>query len=433
MPPSMPSRLWVFASALVVLWVAGSAVAQDTVEFLNGTKLTGKILEIRKADQEFDFETSIAGQPVSRTYPYSLVHAVTYNGKRFVINAMPSEQASDPAANDKRGEFPESEVRQIIDNLGASQPEWLTTTRMSHPKSLDLDWPLKAEGPWNESKNVGQYLWGRVNPNPARWRSGVKLLYECIRLHQGKPDLLKRDYAALAAKYFELLQDYPRAAYWYEKADVRVTQPAGIHLAECYYRLGNKSMAMDLLQGNSLHFDAIKLLGQMDEVEQALKVANSYGSTRAFNEAYLNAGDALRAAGRLDEAIEFYQKILDRNEARNAQYLARFRGRASDSIKAIRLFDKADVSNVADGSYVDQAVGYNGNLQVRVTVSGGAITNVQVTQHREKQFYAALVDTPRQIMDTQGVRDIDATSGATITSQAVVNATARALAQGAKQ
>ena len=65
-------------------------------------------------------------------------------------------------------------------------------------------------------------------------------------------------------------------------------------------------------------------------------------------------------------------------------------------------------------------------------MAGAKITKVEVTKHQEKQFYAALTDTPRQIIDTQGIREIDGTSGATITSQAIVNATARALAQGAK-
>ena len=429
---SMARIAWVlFASTS--MFAGTAAPAQDTVEFLNGTKLTGKILEIRKVDKEFDFESTIAGQSVSRTFQYSVVHAVTFNGKRFVINEMPAEGHERSSGKIAGTERTEAEVRQVIDQEGASEPDWLQSTRMNHPTSLELEWPLKVDGPWNESKNVGQYLWGRVNPNPSRWRSGIKLLYECIRLHEGRPELLERDYKALGSKYFELFQDYARAAYWFEKASVQVNQPVGIHLAECYFRLGNKSMAMKLMRGKTLHFDAIKLLGEMGELDAALNVTRAYGKTPLFNEAYLNAGDALRSAGRLDEAIGYYQQILDRNQARNKEYLARYRGRAADSINAIRLFDKADVSNVADGEYTGDAVGYNGQLHVRIEVSDGSIVDVQVTKHTEKQFYAALTDTPRQIIDKQGIQDIDGTSGATITSQAIVNATARALAKGSAQ
>lgn len=433
MNPPVLRRLLLLLALCCIAFGVGNATADDSVEFLNGTKLTGKILEIRKAAKEFDFQAAIAGRSVTRTYQYAAVHAVTFNGKRFVINKMPKGDASAAPSISGRVERSESEVRQIIQQQGASEPDWLAETRLNHPKSLDLDWPLKSDGPWNESKNVGQYLWGRVNPNPGRWRSGTKLLYECIALHAGQQDLLKRDYAALGSKFFELFQDYPRAAYCFEKANAEVNQRDGIHLAECYYQLGSKAMAMKIMRGKSLHFDSIKLLGEMGEVDQALNVAKVYGQTPSFNEAFINAGDALRAAGRHDEAIDYYQKVLDRNQARNAEYLARFCGRASDSINAIRLFDQADVTKVADGQYVDKAVGYNADVEVQVTVEGGKITKVDVTKHREKQFYAALTDTPRQIMDTQGVRDIDGTSGATITSQAIVNATARALAQGAQK
>lgn len=57
-----------------------------------------------------------------------------------------------------------------IETVGSKLPEWYDSTPSSHPATLDLSWPLKADDPWNESKNVGQYIWGRVNPNPNRHR-----------------------------------------------------------------------------------------------------------------------------------------------------------------------------------------------------------------------------------------------------------------------
>ena len=316
--------------AAICLWTSDGLVVQgqDSVEFLNGTKLTGKILEIRKAAKEFDFQTKIAGQAVSKTYSYATVHAVQFNGKRFVLNAMPATDDKDSRDISKSGvrQRSKDEVKRLIQSKGASDPDWLATTPLNHPASLDLSWPLKVKGPWNESKNVGQYMWGRVNPNPSRWRSGIRLMYECIQLHQGDPDLLQRDYSALADKYFVLFQDYTRAAYWFEKSNAATNTKNGIHLAECYYRLGNKQMAMDFMRGKTLHIDSIKLLGEMGEIEQALNVTKVYGKTNMFNEAFLNAGDALRSAGRLDEAINYYQMILDRNKARNPQYSETLQG-----------------------------------------------------------------------------------------------------------
>ena len=82
--------------------------------------------------------------------------------------------------------------------------------------------------------------------------------------------------------------------------------------------------------------------------------------------------------------------------------------------------------------YGTRAQDITGTMRDEAKVAGGKIVALSVTSHTEKQFYAALTDTPKQIMDKQGIQDIDGTSGATITSQAIIHASARALAQGAK-
>ncbi len=412
--------------------------AEDQVELLNGTRLSGQMIGIRKDDREFDFESSFGGKLVKQTYAYDKIHAVTFGGKRFVITPMTeSAPMAAPMANAEATthhttQRTKAEVLQFIEDFGSTEPDWLASTQMNHPETLDLEWPLKTEGKWDESTNVGQYIWGRVSPNEARWKPGIKLVYECMKRHQQNRTLLVRDMEKLGDMYFTLLQDYPRAAYWLQKADASVSKETGIFLAECYWRLGNKELAFAKLQGNLLHFNAIKLYGDMDEIEMAMNVANVYAKTPLFNEACLKAGDALRGAGRLDEAITFYEQVLDRNEARNKEYLTRYKGLAQGAIDAIKLFDKADVSRVADGTYTSSTMGYNGQVEVTVKVAGSQIKNVTVSKHQEKQFYAALTDTPKQILDKQGFQDVDGTSGATITSQAIINSTARALAQGAK-
>ena len=74
----------------------------------------------------------------------------------------------------------------------------------------------------------------------------------------------------------------------------------------------------------------------------------------------------------------------------------------------------------------------NGPLHVAVVVKSARIESVKVTQHTEKQFYSAITDTTARIIDKQGVKGVDMTSGATITAEAIVNATAKALAGGMK-
>ena len=57
----------------------------------------------------------------------------------------------------------------------------------------------------------------------------------------------------------------------------------------------------------------------------------------------------------------------------------------------------------------------------------GRITKLEVTQHREKQYYSAIRDVPQQIIRKQDLKEVDATSRATITAVAIINATAKAL------
>ena len=404
-----------------------SCDAADLVEFLSGAKANGTVRSIRKTEREFELEITVAGRKVIRTYPFSKVHAVTFQGKRYVLTKMPS--GSDDAIRRSR-----DEVLLLIKNTGSTPPDWYEETPLDYPDTLELSWPLKppTKG-WKNKVNVGQYLWDIINPNAGRWKSGVKLIHHIMSTHEDDPVLLNRDMLKLGNMYFELFQDYPRAAFWLSQATSDEPLKGNVHLAECYWRLGNEEMALDLLRGRDLPLQAIKLLGDMGYTERAVSLANRYSQSSQRHVAMLLAGDACRSAKAYDKAIKLYERVLSMGDARNKEYTIRYRGRATDSIEAIRLIETSHPAHVADGTYRDQSVGYNGPLQVELEVEAGRITNLRVTKHKEKQFYAALTDTPNQIMANQSVQDIDGTSGATITSVAIVNATAKALAGGAKK
>jgi uncharacterized protein with FMN-binding domain len=71
-------------------------------------------------------------------------------------------------------------------------------------------------------------------------------------------------------------------------------------------------------------------------------------------------------------------------------------------------------------------------VSVEVVVEAGKLKKVAVVKHTEKQFYSSVEDVPAQIIAKQGVKGIDATSRATITAEAIINATAKALAENQK-
>jgi uncharacterized protein with FMN-binding domain len=439
--PAEPMKLLQALLCLSVLAItASSSAAEDLVELLSGSKVHGKVLAIRKEAREFDFEASIGGRSFTRTYPYSKVEAVTIGGRRYVLNAKAAGASGSHSPGHATGEPGGSsshptraEIEQLIERVGGSPPDWYDATPLQYPQTLDLSWPLKPQGKnWQAHKYVFHYLWSNVYPNPGRWKSGAKLIHHILGRHRHDPALLARDMRELGHMYFRLFQDYPRAAFWYRGSRVEKGTPASVHLAECYWRLGSKEMALETLKSRTVPLDAIKLYSDMGETDRALQLVELYVRAGQPMQACLLGGDACRSAGRPEEAIGYYQKVLQSKAARNAEYLRRFHARARESMEAVRLMSQADPNRVPAGEYTATTTGYAGLLEVKVSVAAGRIESVQVTKHKEKQFYSALQDIPRQIVAKQSTQGIDAVSGATVTSQAIVNGAAKALAGGAQ-
>jgi uncharacterized protein with FMN-binding domain len=194
-------------------------------------------------------------------------------------------------------------------------------------------------------------------------------------------------------------------------------------------------MAVDFLRKvNPIPYDSIKLWADMGETQHALAIAEHAVKSGGMSHfAYLYAADACRLAGKYKEAIDYYEKVLAvPNPDKDKGQITRCHERAQASLEAIKLFELSDVKKVADGTYKAESIGYEAQIHVEVAVQSGRIESVRIVQHKEKQFYSAMTDTPTKLIDKQGVKGVDATSSATITSEAIINATAKALASGAK-
>ena len=81
-----------------------------------------------------------------------------------------------------------------------------------------------------------------------------------------------------------------------------------------------------------------------------------------------------------------------------------------------------------DGTYTGSARGYDGSVQVAVTVAKSRISRVEVTRQEESRPKSALKEIPARIISRQKA-DVDGVSGATYTSRAVIAATEEALKQ----
>jgi len=87
-----------------------------------------------------------------------------------------------------------------------------------------------------------------------------------------------------------------------------------------------------------------------------------------------------------------------------------------------------DLTQVADGSYTGTGRGFAGDITVEVVVSGGKITSIEVVSHSDTPGISdnAIKQMPAKIMEAQSL-EVDVVSGATMTSQGIINAVFDAL------
>jgi uncharacterized protein with FMN-binding domain len=88
------------------------------------------------------------------------------------------------------------------------------------------------------------------------------------------------------------------------------------------------------------------------------------------------------------------------------------------------------LGEVPDGTYTGMSRGYRGEVVVQVVVKGGGIADVGVNSHREDRPETAIQDVPASIKAAQRTQ-VDAVTGATATSWAIVRAAQEALDKAA--
>jgi uncharacterized protein with FMN-binding domain len=429
-------------AAVVIFFAVRSAGAADVVELKSGAKVQGTILA--RDVKGIVMNVTVSGVTLKRTYPLGSIAAITTGGKREELGgdsaAATGRSSSSGASNSKNtdsaritrsrpgapaaaGGGKRAELDALIDRVGKEQPDWYEATELRYPPSLDLEWPEPPpEKGWNNQKNVGQFMWDIIHPNANRWREGTKLMHHLLERHKDDPEKRARVMNKLGHMYHDLLEDYPRAAFWLRAAGVEKNPQGFLRetplLAECYWRLGFRDEAARLLGKARPTFFQVKLMADMGQTDQAIKICEASAKSGPEH-AYLYAGDACRVAGRYPQALAYYQKVLgvDASGPQEGR-VKRFHDRAQANIAAIKYFELFDLAKVADGSYKASSQGYEGPIE-----------DVRVTNHKEKQFYSALTDTPQKIIAKQSVKGIDTTSNATITSEAIVNATAKAIGQ----
>jgi uncharacterized protein with FMN-binding domain len=434
----------------LTLFAVATARADDEVELLTGTRLQGKILE--RTEQSIRIQVTVENRPLIRSYPLNRVRAITQNGQRQVLGPPGTDAPKEtpganpggapsgkPAAASDASQTAPAVIEALIEQMGRTPPAWFDSTPLEYPKTLDLSWPEPTPVIWNYTRNVDHYLWDIINTNPKRYPSGIRLMHHLLVVNQQNESTRARVMNELGRMYFEFFRDYARAAFWWRQAKVdqnpRFSEsPDAAHLAECYWRLGSRAMAVALLERLPLTTGVIKAWGDLKETEKALRLCDE-GLKRGFlpSQTHLLAGDVCRTVREFSKAVEFYQKVLATAAAGSpaqVEQIKRDQDRARATLEVIRLFDTLEVSRIADGTYEGKSLSYYGTLEAEAGVKGGRIDAIKVTHNPDRQYFHAVDETIGRILARQTVSGVDAISGATITSEAVIRAAAKALAAG---
>ena len=81
-----------------------------------------------------------------------------------------------------------------------------------------------------------------------------------------------------------------------------------------------------------------------------------------------------------------------------------------------------------DGAFEGTGTGYKGEIKVRVTVSSGNITEVEILENKDDHAYFQLAsELTKDIVEKQGTGGVDTVSGATFSSNGILEAVSNAL------
>ena len=107
---------------------------------------------------------------------------------------------------------------------------------------------------------------------------------------------------------------------------------------------------------------------------------------------------------------------------------------SSDASSDSQATDEDSISGAyKDGECFGKASSYNGNVEVKVTISGGKITAIDIvkTKDDEEYFFDAQKKVIPEILEKQST-DVDAVAGATTSSEGICHAVQKALEEAKK-
>ncbi|MCP4783089.1 MAG: FMN-binding protein [Fuerstiella sp.] len=308
---------------------------------------------------------------------------------------VPAESTS-PTANDQT-----AAADSLEEQLAAFTvpPAWLESTESSWDTSV----------PWDDARQEIRTLLGKGDD--ASRREGLKLTWVYLQ----KGDIGNgHEYGMYMFLGREPLWAIHVYREWLAKTDHGYPPYFGIRaLASLYAEYGQFEQAVPLLERGLQTPPPDPKWTEMRQAE--------------MHDAF---GDLYAAWGRIDDARTSYQEAMRLFPLSKPPYGRHLLPRRAKKVQSkLDLLSKESLkgTTLRDGHYKETALGYSGDVKLTIQVQGGRITDIGV-QHEEKIDQNACVLIPEQIVRNQSFQ-VDSITGATVTRDAILAGTLRALQQ----
>ena len=275
-------------------------------------------------------------------------------------------------------------------------PDWIAAT----PVAWDTNQP------WKDARlEIRRFL----ALDDASVRQGVKLTW----LYAQKGDIGDGHELPM---YLFMSGNYAWAALEYPKHLKKVAGTGATHAylcyASCLAHFGESTQALQVLNQ-----------AMNDLPAKPWRIANTANIHNHYGDLYAKTGDLAKAREHYAEAIRLYPTS---DQPYGRHLLPRQAAKVKTKLDLLTMQSLA-TTRLRDGTYIGRALGYSDkkDLEIVVTIRAGKIANVTV-KHEEKIDLNATTIIPQRIVGKQSLQ-VDGVTGATVTSQAIVDGAFQAL------
>ena len=174
-------------------------------------------------------------------------------------------------------------------------------------------------------------------------------------------------------------------------------------------------------------YSAGKYRAALEENVDKIRVKETVAESKGSAETEAEKKGSAESTGRGEDKSDSSEKVTEVTGEKDST-------NSSDGSSDSQGADANSASGTyKDGEYLGKASAYNGNVEVKVTISGGKMTAIDIvkTKDDEEYFFDAQKKVIPEILEKQST-DVDAVAGATTSSEGIAHAVQKALEQ-AKQ